>query len=115
MTQFYDSHDMRAHLKDLQAAAPEVFSAFARFDEAAMRRDDAKIPAKYRELIALGVALTTQCVFCIEGHTKAAKKAGADREELAEAVGIAMALRAGGAMTHGAEAFLVFDGDESAR
>ncbi len=35
------------------------------------------IPRKYRELIALAVACTTQCPYCVEVHTKAARSAGA--------------------------------------
>ncbi|MFZ0215651.1 MAG: carboxymuconolactone decarboxylase family protein [Candidatus Dormiibacterota bacterium] len=103
MSHFYDPHDRR-YLRDLSAAAPEVFAAFTAFNDAALHRDDAAIPAKYRELMAVSVALTTQCPFCIEAHTKAAKEAGATPAELAETVGIAMALRAGAAIMHGAEA-----------
>jgi AhpD family alkylhydroperoxidase len=56
---------------------------------------------KYKELIAIGVALTTQCPYCIEIHTRNARKAGATEQELAETTLVAAALRAGGAMTHG--------------
>jgi AhpD family alkylhydroperoxidase len=38
---------------------------------------DGAIPAKYKELMAVAVAITTQCVYCIEFHTQKAKKAGA--------------------------------------
>lgn len=41
------------------------------------------IPTKIRELIALAVALTTQCAYCIDVHVKGAKRAGASIEELA--------------------------------
>ncbi len=56
-------------------------------------RDDAQVPRKHRELIALAVSLTTQCVYCIDAHTKAAKKAGATLEEIAEPAFLAAALR----------------------
>ncbi len=79
--------------------APEAFKAFAAFDEAAFKHG--VIPLKYKELIAVAVALTTQCPYCIEIHSKRAKKAGATEQELAETTLIAAALRAGGAMTHG--------------
>jgi AhpD family alkylhydroperoxidase len=59
------------------------------------------LPAKTKELIAIGVALTTQCPYCIEVHTKRAKAAGCSEAELAEAVLVAAALRAGAAVTHG--------------
>ena len=79
--------------------APETFKAFVAFDAAAVKAG--AIPVKYKELIAVAVALTTQCPYCIEIHSKKARKAGATEQELAETTLIAAALRAGGAMTHG--------------
>ena len=54
--------------------------------------------AKTRELIALAVAVTRQCDGCIVIHTDAAIKAGATREEIAEALGVAIAVNAGAAL-----------------
>src|SRR4051812_3888496 len=79
--------------------APEAFKAFQAFDAAATK--DGAIPHKYKELIAIAVALTTQCPYCIEIHTRNARKAGATEQELAETTIVAAALRAGAAMTHG--------------
>ena len=79
--------------------APEAFKAFVAFDAAVVK--DGAIPVKYKELIAIAVALTTQCPYCIGIHTKNAKAAGATEAELAETTLIAAALRAGAAMTHG--------------
>ena len=70
---------------------------------------EATIPQKYRELIALAVSFSTQCPYCIEVHTKAAKGAGASREEITESSFITAALRAGGAATHGAMALKFYD------
>lgn len=94
----YDMTNLKK-LSTLGQAAPAAMAAFQALDKAAVA--DGAIPAKYKELIALGVALTTQCPYCLEIHTKAAKAAGATREELAETVFVAMALRAGAALTHG--------------
>jgi AhpD family alkylhydroperoxidase len=88
--------------------APEEFKAWANLD-AIVGREDGQIPRKYRELIALAVAHTTQSVYCIEVHTKNAKKAGATRGEVAEAVLFAAARRAGGAAAHGTLAMKFFD------
>ena len=74
-------------------------------------RENGKIPRKHRELIAVAVAHTTQCPYCIEVHVKGAKKAGASKEEVAEAVLLAAALRAGGAAAHGGMAMRFFDED----
>jgi AhpD family alkylhydroperoxidase len=79
--------------------APEATNAFWGYDKAALA--DGTIPKKYKELMAIAVALTTQCVYCIELHRQGALKAGATEEELVEAVHVATALRAGGAITHG--------------
>ena len=67
------------------------------------------MPRKYRELIALAVACTTQCPYCIEVHARAARSVGATREEVVESAFLAAALRAGGAATHGAMALKFFD------
>ncbi len=97
--QYYDPKDLAA-LDKLRALAPEEFRAWANLDRIVGRKDG-RIPHKYRELIAVAVAHTTQCPYCIQVHTKAARKAGATREQIAEAVFLAAALRAGGAAAHG--------------
>ena len=83
--------------------AKPAMDAFMEFDKAAMA--DGAIPRKYKELMAIAVALTTQCPYCIEIHRKGAVKAGATEQELAEAVLVAAALRAGAAVTHGTHLF----------
>jgi len=94
-------YDMKNLVKfgKLAELAPEAFKGFVAFDEAAFK--GGAIPLKYKELMAVAVALTTQCPYCIDIHAKKARKAGATEQELAETTLIAAALRAGGAMTHG--------------
>lgn len=86
-------------IKKMNELAPELMKAFWAFDKLAVA--EGAIPGKYKELIAVGVAVTTQCPYCIEIHTANARRAGATEAELAEAVVVAAALRAGGAITHG--------------
>ena len=83
--------------------APEAMNAFRTWDALALA--DGAIPKKYKELMAISMALTTQCPYCIELHLQQAIKAGASEKELAEVVHVAAALRAGGAMTHGTHLF----------
>ena len=104
---YHDPGDLR-FLKEMSKLAPTEFNAWLNLDKIVARQDGA-IPRKYRELIALGVAFTTQCVYCIEAHVKGAKAAGASREEITETSMIAAALRAGAAATHGAMALKLFD------
>src|SRR4051794_5088278 len=87
-----------AQIKKMNELAPEVMKAFWAFDKLAVA--DGAIPAKYKELIAVAVALTTQCPYCIEIHAANARKAGATDAELTEAGMVAAALRAGAAVTH---------------
>ena len=61
-----------------------------------------RLEPKVHELIALAVAVTTRCDGCIAVHTKAAAEKGASREEIAEALGVAIALNAGAALTYSA-------------
>jgi len=104
---YHDVGDLR-FLKEMGKLAPTDFNAWLALDKIVVREDGA-IPRKYRELIALAVACTTQCPYCIEVHTKGAKAAGASREEVTESSLLAAALRAGGAATHGAMALKFYD------
>jgi AhpD family alkylhydroperoxidase len=94
----YDMSNLKK-LKTLGELAPAAWEGFKAFDNAAMA--DGAIPAKTKELIAVAVALTTQCPYCIEIHSKKARAAGCTDVEIAETVMVAAALRAGGAITHG--------------
>jgi AhpD family alkylhydroperoxidase len=60
------------------------------------------LDAKTRELIALAVAVTLRCDGCITVHTEAAIKHGASREEIAEALGVAVSVNAGAALVYSA-------------
>jgi len=79
--------------------AEGAMKAFQALDQAALA--EGAIPKKYKELIAVAVALTTQCPYCLEIHKEHAVKAGATEEELAEVTFVAAALRAGAAVVHG--------------
>jgi AhpD family alkylhydroperoxidase len=96
--------DNLAQLKKIDGLAPEAMKAFWAFDKAALA--DGVVPVKYKELIAVAVALTTQCPYCIDIHSGNARKAGASDAELAETAMVAAALRAGAAVTHATHVFL---------
>ena len=94
----YDMANMKK-LKTLKELAPDAMTAFNGFNEAVFK--EGAISVKVKEMIAVAVALTTQCPYCIEIHAKKAKAAGCSEAELAEVTMVAAALRAGGAVTHG--------------
>ncbi len=78
--------------------APDQQAAFDAFSKAAFA--DGRLPAKIKQIVAVAVAHVTQCPYCINGHTKAALRAGATPEELMEAIWVAAEMRAGGAFAH---------------
>jgi AhpD family alkylhydroperoxidase len=104
---YHDAADVKL-LREMRKLAPKDFEAWLNLN-AIVGREDGAIPRKYRELIAIAVATTTQCVYCIEAHAKAAKAAGATREEVVEASFLAAALRAGGSAMHGTLVLKFFD------
>src|SRR5579863_371078 len=85
-------------LPTLAKNEPDTTKTFWAYDKAALA--DGAVPKKYKEFMAVAVALTTQCVYCIEIHRKSALEAGATEGELTETIHVA-ALRAGAAITHG--------------
>jgi AhpD family alkylhydroperoxidase len=87
------------NLTRLKAQVPQTMNAFETFDRAAMA--PGSIPRKYKELVALGVALTTQCPYSLEVHRTNAVNAGATEAEIAEVIFIAASMRATAAIAHG--------------
>lgn len=80
--------------------SPDTVNGYRMLGEAG--KTTSHLDAKTRELIALAVAVTTRCDGCITVHTGAAVKAGATKEEIAEALGVAVALNAGAALVYSA-------------
>ena len=108
MSEYFYPLDGRKHYKDLEKAQKDMFQAFKNFNNEIFEKESA-LSRKMKELIAIGVAHTTQCPYCIEGHVRAAKKAGASDQEIAEAIFVAAALRAGGAFAHSTIAMSVLN------
>jgi AhpD family alkylhydroperoxidase len=80
--------------------APETEAAFSAFSRQVFA--DGALPAATKQLIAVAVAHVTQCPYCIRGHTRAALRAGATRQQVMEAIWVAAEMRAGGSYAHSA-------------
>ncbi|MGH7917192.1 MAG: carboxymuconolactone decarboxylase family protein [Candidatus Binataceae bacterium] len=95
-----DSHDWvnEKSVRKLRELQPELFQKFLDFEQAVYQ--PGKLTTKMKELIAVAVTHVTQCDACIGVHTRNAKASGATDEEIAEAVFVAMELRAGAAIGH---------------
>lgn len=98
MSTFYSKEHTHDLPKQLKEHAPEQLKGFNDFNLAVFK--DGALTKKEKEIIAVAITHVTQCPYCIETHTKNAKKAGATLEELAEAAFITAAVEAGGTVTH---------------
>jgi AhpD family alkylhydroperoxidase len=95
-----------ATIGDIGKLSPDTVKGYGTLSNA--NKQNGRLDAKTRELIALAVAVTTRCDGCITVHTDAAVKAGATQEELSEALGVAIALNAGAALVYSARALDAF-------
>lgn len=87
--------EIHARRKEL---APHINDAFEAFSRAVFA--EGALPEKTKQLIAVAVAHTTQCPYCIRGHTRLAHRKGASDQEIMEAVWVAAEMRAGAAYAH---------------
>jgi len=71
----------------------EVEKLYERFADAAYKPN--VLDGKTKELIALSNSVMADCVPCIDHHYKKAVEYGASKEEIAEAMAIAMSVSAG--------------------
>ena len=98
--------ELTAHLRNLRGGAPEVMKAFS----------SKALDGKTKELIALGISVAIRCDDCIAFHAKAAVKQGANREEVMEALGMAVYMGAGPSVmyaTHALDAFTQFENENT--
>lgn len=81
-----------------QELAPEPAKAFREFSKSVFA--NGALSTKMKQLIAVAVAHTTQCPYCIKGHTEGALNHGATEAEIMEAIWVAAEMRAGAAYAH---------------
>lgn len=95
-----------AGVGELGKLTPDTTRGYAMLGNAGVRTG--QMDAKTRELIAVACAITLRCDGCITVHTKAALDAGATKEELAEALGVAISLNAGAGLVYSTRAMDAF-------
>jgi AhpD family alkylhydroperoxidase len=99
MIDWNDYHkQIGATLGELMKLSPDTVRGYQTLSAANSKTG--KLDEKTRQLISLAVAVTTHCDGCIVVHTEAALKAGATKEEIAEALGVAVAMNAGAALIY---------------
>src|SRR4029079_5014045 len=92
--------ELLKRIGDLGRLSPATVRGYRELSDAGSKT--AHLDAKTRELIALAVGVTRQCDGCITAHVHAAWKHGAAAEEIAEALGVAIAVNAGAALVYSA-------------
>ena len=105
--ELYKKSDVKK-LRKVRELTPDSFKAYVEFDKQAL--SEGALPQKIKRLIAIAVAHTTQCPFCIDFHTKEAKKLGATEQEIVEAMWISAALRAGASVANSVLAVSAYEG-----
>jgi AhpD family alkylhydroperoxidase len=99
--------DLNRAIRNLRGASPTAMQAFSTLAGAALA--PGQLDVRTKELIAVAIAVAVRCDGCVGFHVKAAIRAGARREELAETVAMAIYMGAGPSMIYGAEALRAFD------
>jgi len=92
--------------RHLRRAIPEVYDGFGELHRAAFT--PGALDARTKELIALAIGVVEGCDGCIASHAQAAARAGATRQEAAEAIGVTFLMKGGPATIHGPRAYDAF-------
>lgn len=110
MTEHTHHHDVLTDLnpqhRALRQQIPGVYRGFAEMSSAALT--PGALDTKVKELIALAIGVVHGCDGCIASHAQGAARAGASKEEAAEAVGVSILMNGGPATIYGARAYNAF-------
>lgn len=87
-----------AAMRPVRESMPELLKGFGGLHQAAMKAG--ALTTAEKELIALAIGLTVRCENCIYAHINAALRAGATREQIIEAAGVAVLMQGGPTYTY---------------
>lgn len=98
MESYYKSQHL-ADFPKIAESSPELGKKF--FDYYGAVFADGALTAREKSLIALAVAHTVQCPYCIDAYTQDSQEKGADFDQMTEALHVAVAIRGGASLVHG--------------
>lgn len=101
------ARNLNPAIGELHKSTPGPMDAFSAMGKAALA--PGALDAKTKELIALGIAVAVRCDPCVTYHAAGAQRQGATREEVAEAMGLAVYMGAGPSAMYAAQALEAFD------
>lgn len=93
--------------RSLRQAIPDVYAGFSELHKAALA--PGALDTKTKELIALAIAVAEECDGCIASHARGAARAGANRQEVAEAIGVTILMTGGPGTVYGPRAYAAFE------
>lgn len=105
--------ELLGRIGEIGKLSPDTVAGYQTLSKAGQKTGH--LDAKTRELIALAIAVTTRCDGCITVHVGEALKHGVTREEIAEALGVAVALNAGAALVYSARVMDAVGAHDTAR
>jgi alkylhydroperoxidase/carboxymuconolactone decarboxylase family protein len=97
---YYDPQDL-PKFPEIGQDAPELAKKF--FDYYAAVFAEGSLTEREKALIALAVAHTVQCPYCIDAYTQACLEKGSNLDEMTEALHVAVAIRGGASLVHGVQ------------
>ena len=100
METYYDPKDL-AKFQDVGEEAPELAEKFFAYYNAVFA--EGELTEREKALIALAVAHTVQCPYCIDAYTQACLEKGSSPGEMTEAIHVAVAIRGGASLVHGVQ------------
>jgi AhpD family alkylhydroperoxidase len=98
--------DLNPKHRELRKMIPDVYRGFAALSSAALT--PGALDKKTKELIALAIGVVAGCDGCIASHAQGAARAGATKEEAAEAIGVTFLMHGGAATIYGARSYDAF-------
>jgi AhpD family alkylhydroperoxidase len=99
--------ELRQPALELRALIPEVMKGYSQMARASFAAGE--LPAVTKELLALVISITRECDGCIVSHTRGAAREGATRQQVAEAIGVSIAMNGGPGTVWGPRALRAFD------
>ncbi|MGH9159133.1 MAG: arsenosugar biosynthesis-associated peroxidase-like protein [Vicinamibacteraceae bacterium] len=97
---YYDPPDL-AKFPEIGNNCPDLAKKF--FDWYAAVFAEGALSAREKSLIALAVAHTVQCPYCIDAYSRDCLEKGADLDQMTEALHVAAAIRGGSSLVHGVQ------------
>lgn len=100
MDTYYKPEDL-PKFGDIAEGAPDLARSF--FAWYGKVFEEGALTVREKSLIALAVAHAVQCPYCIDAYTTGSLEAGADLDQMTEAVHVAAAIRGGASLVHGVQ------------